>query len=198
MGRGTVFTLVALLVAGCSQRPDPNLYVIAPAADAVAKTESEAEPLVAVTRVSLPEYLDRSQLVSRSGANALVLDDDNRWGEPLADSLPRVLSENLSRYLPGGRVVTPEEARGQKVPYEYVVALDAYEPDGQGNAIMRGHWLLRDTRKGKVMAEGVIDERRPMASAKAPDAVAALNENLSDASRQIAEATAGKLRNSQH
>ncbi|MBC7905133.1 MAG: membrane integrity-associated transporter subunit PqiC [Rhodospirillaceae bacterium] len=194
MGRSTLLTLVALLAAGCGQLADPNLYVIVPAADAVERTESGAEPLVAVARVSLPEYLDRSQLVSRSGANALVLDDDNRWGEPLADSVPRVLSENLSRYLPGGRVVTPEEARGQKVPYEYVVALDAYEPDGQGNAVMRGHWLLRDTRKGNVMAEGMIDERRPMASTKAPDAVAALNENLSEASRQIAQATAGKVR----
>ncbi len=185
--------LAVLLVAGCAQRPDPNLYVIAPAADAVNHTHSAGEPLVAVARVSLPEYLDRSQLVSRRGANALVVDDDNRWGERLADSMPRVLSENLSHFLPGGRVVTPEEARGQKVPYEYLVALDAYEPDGNGSAVMRGHWLLRDTRKGLVVAEGVIDERRPLPSARAADAVAALNENLTDASRQIAEATADKV-----
>ena len=191
--RGACLLAASLLVAGCAQRADPTLYVIAPAADAVTRTPSGGEPLVAVARVSVPEYLDRSQLVSRSGANALVVDDDNRWGEPLADSLPRVLSENLSHYLPGGRVVTPEEARGQKVPYEYVVALDAYEPDGKGNAIMRGHWLLRDARKGKVVAEGVIAERRPLPSPQAAAAVAALNENLTDASRQIAEATADKV-----
>lgn len=191
--RGAYVVAAVLLVVGCAQRADPNLYVIAPAVDAVSRNGSGGEPLVAVARVSLPEYLDRSQLVSRSGANALVVDDDNRWGEPLADSLPRVLSENLSHYLPGGRVVTPEEARGQKVPYEYVVALDAYEPDGRGNAVMRGHWLLRDTRKGKVVAEGVIDERRPLPSPQAADVVAALNDNLTDASRQIADATAGKV-----
>lgn len=193
MGRRTVSMLVVLLATGCGQRPDPNLYVMAPAPDVPSRAGPAAEPVVAVARVRLPEYLDRSQLVSRSGSNALVVDDDNRWGEPLSDSVPRVLSENLSHYLPGGRVVTPEEARGQKVPYEYVLALDAYEPDGNGNAVMRGHWLLRDTRKGAVVAEGVIDEQRPMASKKAPDAVAALNENLNDASRQIAEATAGRV-----
>lgn len=194
MGPKLVLTAAALLAAGCAQKADPNLYVMTPAAEAASRPDPAREPVVAVTRVRLPEYLDRSQLVSRSGANALILDDDNRWGEPLAESVPRVMAENLSHYLEGGRVVLPEEARGDKVRYEYVVALDAYEPDGKGNAVMRGHWLLRDTRKGGVVAEGNIDESRPVASGNAPDAVAALNENLNDASRQIAEATADKFR----
>lgn len=189
-----VLMLVALLAAGCGQNPDPNLFVISPASEATNRPDAAREPVVAVTRVRLPDYLDRSQLVSRSGANALTVDDDNRWGEPLAESVPRVLAENLSHYLPSGRVVLPEEARGTKVPYEYVVALDAYEPDGTGQAIMRGHWLLRDTRKGNVVSEGAIDQRRPIASGSAPDAVAALNENLNEASRQIAEATADRVR----
>ncbi len=194
MGRRAHMFLLAGLVAGCGQLDNPKLYVISPSSEALSQPESGAEPLVAVARVTLPNYLDRSQLVSRSGANALVLDDDNRWGEPLSESVPRVLSENLSHYLPGGRVVLPEEARGQKVRYEYLVALDAYEPDGQGNAVMRGHWLLRDASKGAVVAEGNIDQRRPLPSRDAPGAVAALNENLNDASRQIADATAEKVR----
>ena len=58
--RGAYVVAVVLLVVGCAQRADPNLYVIAPAADAVNRNGSGSEPLVAVARVSLPEYLDRS------------------------------------------------------------------------------------------------------------------------------------------
>jgi uncharacterized lipoprotein YmbA len=193
MNPRAVVCIAVLIGSGCAQKPPPNLYVISATPEAASRTWSHAEPVVAVTRARLPEYLERSQLVSRNGANALVLDDDNHWGEPLSDSVPRVLAENLSHYLPSARVVLPEDARGQKVPYEYVVALDAYEPDGTGNVVMRGHWVLRDIHTGTVVSEGDIDERRPLESPKASDAVAGMNETLNDASRQIAEASVGKL-----
>lgn len=194
MLRHGVVTFMILAVAACSQRAEPNFYVMSAEPEAPSSDTGKPQPVVAVMRVRLPQYLDRPEMVARSGANALMIDEDNRWGEPLAESVPRVLAENVSRHLPQGRVVVAPEARGERVPYEYLVALDAYEPDGAGNAVMRGRWNLRETRSGKVVAEGVIDERRSMEAATAPMAVAALNENLNDASRQIAEATADKVR----
>ncbi|MGE5548453.1 MAG: membrane integrity-associated transporter subunit PqiC [Solirubrobacterales bacterium] len=182
--------MVALILAGCSQRPEPQLYVMSPEATATETTKNPAEPVVAVIRVRLPDYLNRPQIVSRTGPNGLEINNDDRWGEPLDEAVPRVLAENLSHHLPGARVVVPQEALGQKIPYEYLVALDAYEPDGRGNAVMRGRWHLRDTRSGTVVAEGGIDERRPLASGAAADTVAALNQDLNDSSRQIADATA--------
>lgn len=193
MVRHAMLGLAVLALAACSQRADPKYYVMSAPPEAQVAAQASPQPVVAVMRVRLPDYLDRPELVSRSGAHALVIDSDNRWGEPLAESVPRVLAENVSRYLPQGRVVVAPEARGAKIPYEYLVALDAYEPDGSGNAVMRGRWHLRDTRTGKMVAEGVIDERRTIDTASASMAVAALNENLSDASRQIAEATADKV-----
>lgn len=190
MVRHAFVAVVVVAVAACAHKADPNFYVMTAAPETAAADAGGPQPVVAVMRVRLPQYLDRPEMVARSGANALVIDDDNRWGEPLAESVPRVLAENLSRHLPQGRVVVAPEARGDTVRYEYLVALDAYEPDGAGNAVMRGRWHLRDTRTGRAVAEGVIDERRAIGSAAAPAAVAALNENLNDASRQIAQATA--------
>lgn len=189
MGLRRKMLAAALLLAGCSQRPEPQLYVMSPLPEAARPANSAAEPVMALIRVRLPDYLNRPQLVSRNGANALEVDDDDRWGEPLDESVPRVMAENLSHYLTKARVVVPQEALGQKLPYEYLVALDAYEPDGRGNAVMRGRWHLRDNRSGKVVAEGRIDERHPLASDSAAEAVVALNDNLNEASRQIADAT---------
>lgn len=184
----TTFSMV-LVLAACGQRADPRLYVMSPVPDTAETRGRGGEPVKAVLRVHFPDYLDRPQIVSRSGSNALELSDDDRWGEPLAESLPRVLAEDLSHYLPGARVVVPEEASGHDAPYEYLVSLDAYEPDGQGNVVMRGRWHLRDERRNKVVAEGRIDESRPLASDTPPEVVAALNEHLDEASRQIADAT---------
>lgn len=193
MLRRAVLVTVALVLSGCTSRPDPQLFVMSPAPEAANPGESKAQPVVAVLRVRLPDYLERSQIVSRSGANALEVDDDARWAEPLDESVPRVMAENLSHYLPSARVVVPQEARGQKIPFEYLVALDAYEPDGRGSAVMRGRWHLRDTRNGKIVSEGRIDESRRMPSRDAPAVVHALNETLNEASHQIADATAGTI-----
>lgn len=190
--RGTfaVIVIAVAVLAGCAQQPDPNLYVMSPSQAAGGNVgNSGTEPVKAVLRVHLPEYLDRREIVSRSGANELVVNKDDRWAEPLDESVPRVLAENLSNHIPGARVVVPSEAVGEDVPYEYLVSLDAYEPDGKGNVVMRGRWHLRDERKGLVVAEGRIDEHRPLASNAAPEIVAALNESLNDAGRQIAEST---------
>lgn len=184
----------ALVLAGCAQQPDPQLYVMSPAAETGKVFESGAEPVVASLRVRLPEYLDRREIVSRSGANELVVNKDDRWAEPLDESVPRVLAENLSAFMPGARVVVPSEVSGQDVPYEYQVSLDAYEPDGKGSVVMRGRWELRDERRNRIVAEGRIDERRPVASGGAPEIVTALNENLNDASRQIAESTMARIK----
>lgn len=194
MTRIILVLATALMAASCGQRPDPQLYVISPVPDTAAPGEKVGDPVRAVLRVRFPDYLDRPQIVSRSGANALELNQDDRWGEPLDEGLPRVLAENLSHYLPGARVVVPQEAPGHDVPFEYLVSLDAYEPDGQGSVVMRGRWHLRDERRDKVVAEGRIDERRPLASRAAADVVAAMSESLDEASRQIADATKVNVR----
>lgn len=188
MSRRAISLTILVILAGCGQRPDPQLYVMSPAPAPV--QQAAGEQVEAVLRVRVPDYLDRPQIVSRSGANELEISDTDRWAEPLSESIPRVLAENLSHALPGARVVVPQDAHGQKIRYEYLVALDAYEPDGNGSAIMRGHWQLRDNRNNKIVAEGRLDERRPLASDAASEVVAALNQNLNDASSQIAEATA--------
>lgn len=181
------------LLGGCTQ-PPPNMYVMSAVPDAGRSTGLEPDPIVAIVRVQLPDYLNRSEIVSRQGSNGLSLADSDRWGEPLSDSLPRIYAQDLSRFIRGARVVTPEEGRGQRPHYEYRVNLTAYEPTSDGRAVMRGHWILRDLQKGEVVAEGTIDQTRPVAAGDYSAIVHALNENLNDSSRQIAAATERTVR----
>jgi uncharacterized protein len=178
------------LLSGCSN-PPPHMYVMSGLTDDDNGAVRPPEPIVAIVRVRLPDYLDRSEIVSRRGTNSLELANNDRWGEPLSDSLPRIYAQDLSHFIKGGRVVIPSEGRGRQPQYEYAVTLDAYEPTSDGQAVMRGHWRLVDLRNGKVIAEGAVDETRPVATGDYSAIVHALNDNLTDSSRQIAEQTAG-------
>ncbi len=181
--------LAVFLTAGCAMRPPPKLYVLSPATDVPAMGEA---PVRAIVRVRLPSFLDRRDIVSKEGRNRLEVNDDNRWGEPLGENMEHVLAEDLTRSLGTVRVVVPQEGRGKAVPYEYLIDLDAYEAQGD-RAIMRGRWQLRDLRSGRTVAESAFDLRRAIKPGDYSSIVAALNRNLNDAGRRMADATVARL-----
>ena len=55
--------------------------------------------------VTVPPYLDRPQIVTRTSRAKLALADFEQWAGPLADTIARVLSEDLALLIPTERVV---------------------------------------------------------------------------------------------
>jgi len=105
-----------------------------------------------LTRVTLPRYLDRDELATRSG-NRLVFSPHERWGEPLVEGLPRVLAENLEAN--GVGVVTA------RADYALVVDIDRFERDGGGGVGLAARWTLRAVGRDEVVRSGTtrVDER---------------------------------------
>lgn len=56
-----------------------------------------ASPAIAITRPALPSYLDRQQLVSRSGDGEMQMNTLHIWAEPLDSAISRVTALNLGR-----------------------------------------------------------------------------------------------------
>jgi len=88
--------VVAVLLGACSTSPTPRLYAIDPGAVAVAATSG---PSVYVAAVSVPEAVDRPQIVLRRGAGEIVVQEQHRWAEPLRLALGRVVAAQLSAAL---------------------------------------------------------------------------------------------------
>lgn len=49
--------------------------------------------------ITLPEIIDRPQLVVRTNTNRVVVADTHRWAGLLKNEIPRVIAENLSQIL---------------------------------------------------------------------------------------------------
>src|SRR6185369_12277105 len=80
----------------------------APAAgvSAGASTAATSDVSIFVGPVSVPESVDRSQMVLRTGANEVEVSEKYRWAEPLTSAVPRVIAETLTRELGTQRVLT--------------------------------------------------------------------------------------------
>src|SRR5574338_1112351 len=100
--------LMAPLVAGCASSPPTNLYTLSPMGAPASETRlpGSTPALVAIGPVTLPDYIDRPQIVTRQSAYRIELAAYEQWAAPLYDMLPRVLAEDLALRLPSHRVVS--------------------------------------------------------------------------------------------
>lgn len=140
----------ALLAGGCADTPTTNFYTLSPARAAASSTLlGETARVVAVGPVTLPDYLDRPQIVTRDSAYAVKLAPFDQWAGPLADMVPRVLVENIAQALPDDRVVRFPQVSGQTFVYRVPLDISRFDVDTAGTATLIARWQVYD-RTGKA------------------------------------------------
>lgn len=139
--------LVTSVLFGCAtQKVPPASYfdlvpVAMPAAESVQKAKSAATPkLIVVQDLRLPQYLDRPQIVYRTGGNALAWSDERRWAEPLRSEMQRLLAVNLGRLLPDTSVVMPPFAVGSQAALRVEVEIRSFERSNAGKIVIDAQW----------------------------------------------------------
>jgi len=100
--RVATLALAVALAACAGTLPQERYYTLSgPTTPPPAATAQGPSVFVSV---AVPEGVDRSPMVLRTGANQVEITDFHRWAEPLKAAIPRVLAANLARELGGARV----------------------------------------------------------------------------------------------
>lgn len=188
-GRLCASLLLLALVAGCAgSAKDTRLYVLGPVA---ATAPAAGGPAVVVAAVRLPQYLDRSQIVTRSGDNRLELAEFDLWGGNLRQDLARVLAENLSRLLGSERVVAAPHSLSAPAAFRVEVEVLAFErgPDGRVRLAAKW-WLTRGTDAAPLAGTQAAELLgAPLGEAAGFDAVvASMSQVYAEFARGIAQA----------
>ena len=92
-----IMSLCALIlfVTGCASTP-VRYYTLSAATESAA---SSSDLSVVVGPVSVPDEVDRPQLVVRTGPNQVQVDEFNLWAAPLQSNISRVVAQNLATLL---------------------------------------------------------------------------------------------------
>ncbi len=137
------------LVAGCATTPPEQFYTLGDAVPAAAAATSTLT--LALGPIDLPQYLDRPQIVSRSGDNRLKVDEFHRWGGALEQEIERVLAARLAAGLGTQRIYSyPSRIVAET---DYRIALDIRGFDGalDGEVRLDVAWSLIDDRSADVL-----------------------------------------------
>ena len=160
-----------------------HFYLLSPKAEAAG---GNSAPLnLSISPIEFPSYLDRSQMVSRTPQNELVISANDRWGEPLQDNLLRVLKENLRRQLSGLQITSypwqPETDEGGILLQLTVNQFDGI-PGVQTRVDIR--WALVDAETHRLLVQRHFLTQVPIGTRPA-DLVAGLSESLAQLSTAI-------------
>ncbi|MDH5769179.1 MAG: PqiC family protein, partial [Nitrospirota bacterium] len=100
--------IVQLFVIGCAGTSAPSrFYTLHSLGDqkVTQNVPSSAHFLsIGISPVEIPDYLDRPQIVIKSGRNELKFAEFDRWAGSLRENIASVLAENLSLLLSTDRV----------------------------------------------------------------------------------------------
>ena len=143
---------------------------------------------IGVFPVSMPDYLDRPQIVTRVSDNEIKLDEFSRWAEPLKDSFTRALVQNLSTLLDTAKVVRTTRSSG--VPMALQVGVEVVQFDGTlgGEVVLIVQWGVFEADGKKLLMGKRSSFKEPTGAATYEALVAAESRAVAALSREIAEA----------
>ena len=176
-----------LLLVGCSSSPTTRHYVLSPLTGG-GKVPEESCISIGVGPIKLPEYVNRPQIVTRTSPNELSLSSFEQWAEPLTDSVPRMLAENISRLVCTKEVVL-FPWRPSQTP-EYRVEVEVLQMDGTlGSTVSLEAWwsvTYGGDKKARLTRKATYSE--PVAGKGYDTLVQAHSRALAALSRDIAGA----------
>lgn len=174
-----------VLLAACASTPKSNFYTLSPEAPAT-PAQSATPYTVAVSAATVPESVDRPQLVVRTGANSVAIDEFQRWASPLRGEISRVLALDLTKSL-GGAIVYAYPHVASVTP-DYTVGIDVQRFDatlGEG-VVVEALWTVRpatgEAKSGRALVHQAVQGKDYAAL------VAAYSRALASVSADIASA----------
>jgi uncharacterized protein len=184
---GALFVLVVAVASsgGCVGRSTPARYYVLAGVQREATPAPPPGPDLGIGPVTLPRYLERTNIVTRRGTE-LEIAEFERWGELLSESVPRAIGANLATLLGTEHIAVFPWSGVANI--EHQIVIDVIRFDGQlgGDVVLEARWrvLGRDRKELTLRYSALVEAT---GEAGYPALVAAMSRSLTLLSRQIAD-----------
>lgn len=151
--------IVLGLFAGCVTSPASKFYTLSPVQ--VVEQRPGVKPItvaIAIDPVTVPELVDRPQIVSTVDANRVSIDEFARWADPLKSQISRVLAADLTQLIPGA-IVSSYPQRVDDNAYRISVDVQNFDSSTSGTVTLAVIWSVRPPKRGgQVSGRSVVHE----------------------------------------
>ncbi len=182
--------LAGVLLSGCINTPLPDYYVLTPESGNAGVSVRLTDLALGLGPVTIPETINRPNIVTPLDSNQLNVAEYHRWSEPLVDNISRVVITNVADRL-GVSKVYAYPWLGNAIDYQ--VKIDVLQMNGTptGSVYMQVRWQVLTGEKPRQLLETRISEyRQPVKGESYSAMVAAYSQVISTLSNEISKALA--------
>lgn len=173
-------------LSGCGASLPERFYTLE--ARAIAEpAAAKSDYSVLVGPVSIPDLVDRPQMVLRADASRVTIAEQSRWAEPLKTAIARALAGNLNQLLIGARVASYPQTMGGTADYQVFVDVQTFDSALGKEATIEVIWTVK-ANSGKAVKAGRSVVRESTRGSDHAALVAAHEQALAAISREIAAA----------
>jgi hypothetical protein len=147
---GALALLAALVFSGCGGSKQEYYRL---SAEPVAATHGETSISLGIERVSLPSYIDRSELVFQDGPNQFQVPPNVSWAGSLSDNIAAVLARDLQQSLGAREVLTAPWPAGNAPRRRVVLDIRQFHGISGEGAILDASWQIENS-DGLTIAHG--------------------------------------------
>jgi uncharacterized lipoprotein YmbA len=178
-----------LLTSACVQlgpaKDTTRFFILSPAPDTDSIGPVADGPLLAVGPVTIPDYLDRSVIVTRVGPNQVDPLGNDRWAEPLAGMIQQTMALDLAVAFGARRYLLYPWPRDQQPDIVVEVDVLRFETDPARTARLDALWRLK---RGGEERNGITALTEVAVDTTTEAKVAALSSLLGKMSDQLVDA----------
>ena len=185
---------MSLALAGClgSSRPS-RFYTLAPLQIRDGQGGTPPDATLAIGPVEIPESIDRPQIVTRTGANELVVAEFDRWGGSLDSEISGALVATVRDRLASQQIaVAPWRSAilsGVGPSYRAAVSVSRFDGIPGQSVVLQGRWeLIGQSGESLGVREATVTEKIDGAGYDA--LVAAMQKVLVRFGQQMADSVA--------
>ncbi|NKJ50101.1 hypothetical protein CIC12_25910 [Burkholderia sp. SG-MS1] len=180
--------LIALVVGGLGgcKSPSASFYTLSP--DRSLASSGATRPIaVVIGPVTIPDIVDRPQIVTRLGDNEVEVNEFARWAQPLSGDIGRVIAADLAVLLNSPQVSVYDTTHDPLGVWHVRVDVMRFDSAPGRDVTVDVLWSVRPPAKGRTVS-GRSVAREPVSGPGFEPMVAAHDRALASVSRDIAAA----------
>jgi uncharacterized protein len=186
----TVSSIVALLVAvtlaACGSSKNASFYTLGQ--DPALSRDGDATSVyIVVGPVTVPDLVDRPQIVTRRAGNEVELHEFVRWAQPLKMDIARAIASDLSQLLGSEQVTVFDASSDASRAWRVRVDVMSFDTTIGDSVTVDALWAVRPPGKQPVLT-GRSLAHEPVRGAGYDALISAHDRALASVSRDIASA----------
>ena len=146
-------------------------------------------PGIVISAVTIPELIDRPQIVTRDSTNRVIVSEQNLWAESIKSGVGRTLATRLARAMSDAGQPVQVAAHPQTAITDPVLRITVdiarFDASPNGEAVVDALWSIRRMSDG-VVRTGHTVASSPISGSSYQAIVGGWNESVAVVDRDIA------------